>query len=370
MKYSIQNWRLIDLVNLYKENNLILDPPYQRNFIWSKKDQEELIDSIISKKYPLPSFFLRKLDDDKYEMVDGQQRTRTILAYYKRNFESDKIPEIVNKSKEDFSNYDLSITIIESEEASDLIEDFYARVNKTGRKLNKPELNKAEYFYTEFLSLNQELAGAEEFKSLELFTPASSNRMNDIDFISELITLIEFGPTEKKDKVDVLYEKDIDAEKKEELRHKFKQVLGKIQILNSIFPIQKTRYRQRNDFYTLFNFLIRNEDLTIAEIIYFYKVLILIGSEISPSNDFCIPFKEYAINCVSQSNQKRARLERLKFLESLFLNQSNKPNQIQIEVTKFYKIIDSVQKINNYYTIDLKELMKLKSSITFYEPAN
>lgn len=48
-----------------------------------------------------------------------------------------------------------------------------------------------------------------------------------------------------------------------------------------------------------------------------FKVLVFISNNglISPSNDEYDLFKEYAINCVSQSNSKRARELRLSFLK-------------------------------------------------------
>lgn len=362
MDYNIVYWTIADLIELYKEKKLNLDPPYQRNFIWSKKDQNELIDSILNRKFPLPTFFIRKTENGNYEMVDGQQRTRTIIAYNKRNFEGDVISELVQEEKQKFDNYFLSITIIESIEETDSIEEFYARVNKTGRKLNKPELNKAEYFYTEFLDLNSILAGTEEFKSLELFTDASTLRMNDIDFVSELVAQLEFGLTEKKDKVDYLYESDINVEKKEELKFKFISVIKKIQILNTIYPIKKTRYRQRNDFYTLFGFIYYHSDIPIDVLKYFYKILIYIAEEISPSNDFCYPLKEYAINCVSQSNQKRARQKRLDFLEELLLNTHTIPNKTQREIIDFYEFNEPNILINveNFHTFNIDKFQEIK----------
>jgi hypothetical protein len=369
MDYNIVYWTIADLIKHIKENKLNLNPPYQRNFIWSKRDQNELIDSILNQKFPLPTFFLRKFENGNYEMVDGQQRTRTILAYNKRNFEGEVISELVAEEKEKFYNYKLSITIIESLEETDSIEEFYARVNKTGRKLNKPELNKAEYFYTEFLDLNTILAGLEEFKSLELFTDASTIRMNDIDFVSELVTQLEFGLTEKKDKVDYLYETDIDNEKKEELKSKFIRVLNKIIILNSIYPINKTRYRQRNDFYTLFGFINKYSEISNKALNYFYKILIYISDEISPSNDFCYPLKEYAINCVSQSNQKKARQKRLQFFEDLLLNKQKTPNQSQQQIIEFYEFKEPniLIEIENFNTFNIEKFQIVKPNFNILE---
>ncbi|HPE54816.1 MAG TPA: DUF262 domain-containing protein [Bacteroidales bacterium] len=367
MEYDIVKWSIAELINLYEENKLDLNPPYQRNFIWSKKDQNELIDSILNRRFPLPTFFLRKIENGNFEMVDGQQRTRTILAYNKRNFKGETISELVEEEKENFENYKLSITIIENLEDSDSIEEFYARVNKTGRKLNKPELNKAEYFYTEFLDLNSILADSPEFKSLDLFTDASTRRMNDIDFISELIAQLEFGITEKKDKVDYLYENDINGDKKEELKTNFLQVITKIAALNTIYPIRKTRYRQRNDFYTLFGFINKYSELSNDSLKYYYSILVYIAQEISPSNDFCDPLKEYAINCVSQSNQKRARQKRLQFFEELLLNPYNDPNETQREIIAFYKLTSPNVLVpkGNYFTLNIDKLKEVKSSLIF-----
>ena len=52
MKYSNLEWTIGELINLIESQKINLRPPYQRNFIWSSKDQKLLIDSI-RKGYPL-----------------------------------------------------------------------------------------------------------------------------------------------------------------------------------------------------------------------------------------------------------------------------------------------------------------------------
>jgi len=355
MKFKIEEWTIVDLINLYTKGNLLLDPPYQRNFIWTKKDQDSLIDSILNKSFPLPTFFLLKKSDGKYEMVDGQQRTRTIINYYRKIFETDK------ESKVKMQNFKLSITVITDAEDSASIEDFYARVNKTGKKLNKPELNKAQYFYTKYLELNEELAGGEEFNELDLFTENSTNRMNDVDFVSELVALLNFGLYDKKDKVDELYEIDLDDSQVEKLRRRFKKILKIILSMNEVKPINETRYSQRNDFFTLFHFIDRHERLEASTYKLFYELLVVIDNEISPSNDDCEPLKEYAINCVSQSNSKKAREKRYEFFNALLLNEKSTPNQTQKGVIDFYQLEKpKLIKVENFYTIKPSDIQELK----------
>lgn len=56
---------------------------------------------------------------------------------------------------------------------------------------------------------------------------------------------------------------------------------------------------------------------------------------ISPSNDDYDLFKEYAINCVSQSNSKRARELRLSFFEKILANVSDEASEEQLQLIDF-----------------------------------
>ena len=72
---------------------------------------------------------------------------------------------------------------------------------------------------------------------------------------------------------------------------------------------------------TLFNFINSGLEMDGIEILlYQYRILLMIGPFISPSNDYCEPFKAYANNCITQSNSKKARSERLVFFEDVLRN--------------------------------------------------
>jgi hypothetical protein len=361
MEFGHTSWTLKDLIDVYYEGNLNLSPPYQRNFIWSKRDQNELIDSIEKRNFPLPSFFLYKKPRGKYEMVDGQQRSRTIINYYKNTYGSQM--RINKQERTKFETYKIPVTIIFKINKDENIEEFYARVNKTGLKLNKPELNKAQYFDTNFLALNEKLADLDLFKQLGIFTEVATNRMNDIEFTSELVAYLHSGIKDRKSAVDKLYGRDITKTEFTQLSKRFKSVIGKIDSMNEIYPISKTRFKQRSDFYTLFNFVNSNFELSRATFGQFYTILVLIGPDISPSNEFCEPFKEYARNCFTQSHSLQSRKERLDFFEQLLLGNSNVPNETQMKILKFYRMPSQLKKIGKYYSLDVEVLKSKKSSI-------
>ncbi len=334
MKYRHLTWRIKELIDLYENGKINLAPRYQRNSVWTIGDQELLIDTILAVQ-PLPNFFLKiNGEEGYYEMVDGQQRSRAILAFYRgRLFNTEGAG--ISKHKE-FMEYELSITVIDEVSDDESIEMFYAKVNKSGKHLNKPELAKAMYFDTKFLALIQELANSKEFVELGLFR--STIRMNDIDLVSELLTLLNFGPSEKKLKVIDLYEEDISDELETTLKTKFLKIVEVLLGWNSIFPFNKTRYKQKNDMYTIFSLVseyIDKPDVLSA----IYEWLLVYNQYISPSNDLCFPFKEYAYNCVTQSNSMKARTRRLELIDQMLFPIVD--NDVTKALMKFFDLKES-----------------------------
>ena len=71
--------KLKDVYRDFLDGNIVLQPEFQREFVWKKQKQEELIKSIW-RGIPLPMFYFSK-EDIKSEVIDGQQRLTTIFGY-------------------------------------------------------------------------------------------------------------------------------------------------------------------------------------------------------------------------------------------------------------------------------------------------
>ncbi len=362
MKYTVKSWNIEKLYKTYTEGNLDLSPPYQRNFIWSINDQRYLI-AAIKISNPIPNFFLLETGKGKFEMVDGQQRSRTILTFIDQQFTDFDKKHYSQKLYPNFLSYEFPVTIITDTEGES-IEKFYAMVNKSGVHLNKTEVRKADFYDTVLLNLVNEITDSKKFKILKVFSEGSLKRMNDTEFVSELIILVLIGHVDKKNHLDEYFKNDISKDDAADVRGKFNYVLDKINYLNNSFEIVKSRYKQRNDFYTLFDFVFNNADLTEEELLQFYKILILIGQDIKPSQANCQPLRDYAINCVTQSNSKNARENRLEFFNLLFLNKTEKLNEVQKQVMEFYKLkFDATMRVAGNLTIDVKALNSEKNII-------
>ncbi|MFN4205352.1 MAG: DUF262 domain-containing protein [Agrobacterium albertimagni] len=81
IKATVDTLPIVEFVGHAREGELDLNPPYQREYIWSNPDSQKLIESIL-RGIPLPSIILATVaDDDKLQIVDGKQRLTSILRF-------------------------------------------------------------------------------------------------------------------------------------------------------------------------------------------------------------------------------------------------------------------------------------------------
>lgn len=69
-----------EVVNLYQDGDLIINPEFQRLFRWTNAQKSRLIESILL-GIPIPPIFVYELSDGKWELVDGLQRVSTVLEF-------------------------------------------------------------------------------------------------------------------------------------------------------------------------------------------------------------------------------------------------------------------------------------------------
>lgn len=365
MEYNVEVIDIRELLRLIKECKLNLHPSYQRNFIWSPKEQKMLIKTI-DDGYPLPNFFFEKKEDGTYDMVDGQQRAKTILKYYNNEFKDLNNKYFNQKDKDAFLSYKLVVIVLSDvrQEQEKTIENFYFLVNKQGEHLNPAEINKARYYNSDFLNLVNSIMEEQMLIDLDIFSSAAIKRMNDRSLIEEVVAYLFKGITDKRDAVEELFQTDLTATEIGAKKALFMSRLERIYKLNDIYPLKDSRFKQRNDFYTLFTFIDKHFEEPLDVLTYQYRILILLDKNqyIRPSNEDCELFKSYALNCVSQSNSRDARQKRLEILEEILCNKTPDPSDGNFSLScDFIAEEYGLDKMNlvhigNYYLYDLQQL--------------
>lgn len=72
-----------EIVNMYENEEIVIDPEFQRLFRWKIGQKSKLIESLLL-GIPLPSIFVFEKEDGSWELVDGLQRISTILEFMGR----------------------------------------------------------------------------------------------------------------------------------------------------------------------------------------------------------------------------------------------------------------------------------------------
>lgn len=69
-----------EISNLHANKELIIQPEYQRLFRWSNQQKSHLIESVLL-QLPIPQIFTIENQDGVLELIDGLQRTSTVLQF-------------------------------------------------------------------------------------------------------------------------------------------------------------------------------------------------------------------------------------------------------------------------------------------------
>lgn len=245
----------------YDSGDLEIRPPFQRNPVWSLRQQSSLIDTILL-EYPIPEIYMQELTDpegnQKQVLVDGQQRIRAVLSFIGGDFElEEESPHWAGLSFEDLSiadrkklfEYNFVVRLL-PEIPDEEVRVIFQRLNRNTTTLNAQELRHATY-WGPFIKLMEEISDFEFWSDAGIFSANDRRRMSDVEFISELAVAVLNGLQNKKKQLEEFYQQyETKFDDAERLRNVFVQVLGEI---GQVLPaISKTRWRKKSDFYTLF----------------------------------------------------------------------------------------------------------------------
>jgi uncharacterized protein with ParB-like and HNH nuclease domain len=350
IKWQSATNSILDLKDWTDNNRLEIAPDFQRKFVWSDTAKIMLMDTIL-KNIPMPKIFVSNLvvNDNPYRsVIDGQQRIKAILSFIRNEFSlkkpyygeffDKKFSELPESVKSDFFRYKLDFNEI-NDASDEQIRMIYSRVNRYSMALNKQELRRSD-FKGDFLYLAEKLAVNSFFDDTKIFTITDRRIFADVEYISELLAGLIGGIQDKKNTLDDFY-KDYSnwkTEHKDKIEKEFIEILedislifngkehtGKSGSITTYFSrklkfnghIDKTRFKQKADFYSLFfaiSKLRRLKNNIVDKNLENLRTDLLFMHEYTDTNSGIELFRVYAIKCLSNANSKASREWRARFL--------------------------------------------------------
>lgn len=218
------NYVTLDLLAWYEQGSLILSPKFQRRVVWQPAARSYFIDTLL-RGFPVPPIHIRLLNDPVKgavrEVVDGQQRMRTLFDFINGKFRLSRLPEspwsgltfsqLDQEHRETLQMY--KFHVYQYQNVSDqVILEIFARINTYSVVLNAQELRNGKYFgYFKSLVYQLGLDYLAFWRAAGIFTERGIARMQEAELTSELLILQLDGLQDKKNSIDDFYSR-LDSE--------------------------------------------------------------------------------------------------------------------------------------------------------------
>lgn len=342
MNLNVGQITLIDFIGQLERKEIVINKNYQRGSgIWPDSARTYFIDTILE-GYPFPKIYLYQVFNEKTkrpikEVVDGQQRLSTIVDFMDDGFRLTSASkqysgmvysDLDEDTQNEFISYQVEVSIILSATRPELLEMF-RRINAYTAPLSAAEKRHATYqgaFKWFIVELADEFTSVLE--SLRIFTAKQLARMQDAEFMSDMVLVLEKGVIQKSSKsIELLYKT---YDKEYENRDKYNIIIADFfEFLNNeLEPLHQTFMMKSYVVHSLFSAFVHckygipgGEEITGVKPnsrIRFKTINIIPMLEVLAAahedQDEEGPHKEYVKACLSSTTKTPQRTTRLKVL--------------------------------------------------------
>jgi hypothetical protein len=198
----------VDVVRRLEQGRFVLDPDFQRDFVWGEDKQSRLIESILL-RIPLPVFYVAEDLEGRLIVVDGRQRLTTLQRFFagqlrlnleqRSELHKKRFADLSARLQNRLEDCQLHFYIIDKAVPERARLDIFERVNG-GEVLTRQQMRNALYNgpATTFLR---------EQSSTPLFLEATGGSLNvkkmqDREFVNRFISFQQFPLEEYKGDMD------------------------------------------------------------------------------------------------------------------------------------------------------------------------
>jgi Protein of unknown function DUF262 len=209
----------VDFRQWRENDSLTLTPKFQRRGVWKPAARSFFVDTLI-RGMPAPPIYIRQTQSEKRdrvirEVIDGQQRVSAVLDFLDGKLRLSRslnakwagktFDQLSEEDRDRILTYSFSAEVFHGISDLEVLEVF-SRLNTYSVALNAQELRNGRYF-GRFKQSAYTIAyeHLEFWRRHNVFTEQNIARMQEVEFVSEILIAFLAGMQDKKKSIDKFY---------------------------------------------------------------------------------------------------------------------------------------------------------------------
>lgn len=176
---------------------LTIQPEYQRNYIYADGKKDVAVINSVLKGYPIGLIYFTKVAEDRYEVLDGQQRITSLGRFLTNKFpiiDINGVPRYFDGLAEDLQEKikNTKLTIYECEGTESEIKEWFKTINIAGIPLNEQELSNAIHSGTFVTKAKEEFSNSHN-ANIQKWSAYISGSVNRQDYLRTALDWVSRG---------------------------------------------------------------------------------------------------------------------------------------------------------------------------------
>ena len=175
---------------------LTIQPEYQRNYIYADGKKDVAVVQSALHRYPLGVLYFNKVEENRFEVLDGQQRITSLGRFVTGKLsiiDDNDIPQYFSSLSQELQKRILEtpLLVYECEGTEDEIRKWFETVNIAGVPLNRQELLNAVYS-GEFVTLAKQEFSNSQNANVQKWSAYVSGAVNRQDYLERALQWVSF----------------------------------------------------------------------------------------------------------------------------------------------------------------------------------